>query len=294
MSTGDAASATGTIVTENRGRLWRFTRLELLAMVWSILVCGVLAWQAFTYRGVIAWASEWQFATLHMSFPAFTAMLFAAVLILPVLFALSLARRRNPPPPATLLATRAYRLYRLLAFGLVVAGIAGLALIGWTLALPGDHGPVRTVNAVADTRPPEGRALIVGQVRLDRAVTYENRLGFLTRIYRYAPVEPAHKGDPLRYFVELPEIGAPQQSGATRGGVLQHNGLPGPVRSLYVDAGYQVAPDAYTLNQDSDSISWPYTAVGAQLLIIALVLGIALLLQRRNLRRADALLTSGA
>lgn len=211
---------------------YHLSRFDGIAIAWMTLVAAFAIWQTAAFEGVIHRLGDWQFAHVARYFPTATALLVIAVLLLPGLALVWWARRheKRDLSPRELLDLRSRRLLRTLkTFAIALAvGAAGLLLA--TLFLPRESGRQPSVVTAAETRPPSGPVMLVGRLKLDRVMLYRQRMGFASRAYYFAPVEPV--GDKqLRYFVELPGDIRNGDPGRYRGVISRD--MPRPASALY-------------------------------------------------------------
>ena len=69
----------------------RTHQIASFTLLWAILIVLVLSWQAFAYRGLVAWLAELQFDYLRRFYPLATVALITFLLVLPLLLTWLLA-----------------------------------------------------------------------------------------------------------------------------------------------------------------------------------------------------------
>ena len=283
---------TGTRDTSGNSRLSVRT-LSIIAALWGILVCGVLVWQAYMYRGVFAALAEWQFREWDQMYPVATIALLTLLLELPliILIALKLRRRRRNygPVRAGLLSVRETVMARLFA---ALAGLAfvlalGAGILGLTIGTLGDK-PF-TALALADDADVNGdfvrtRAL----VRMDRIGYYRERFVVTGRDLWVAPLTLSEDDRTIRAFVQIrPTREASEAQMMEVSGVARRAALPGGLRRLYENEGYSVARPAYVVFSSRASARWPFFSAAADLAIAGLLFLLTFAAFRTHARRME-------
>jgi hypothetical protein len=282
----------------NGARIRRTPRpLQGGVAAWSVLVGLVLLWQAVTYRGLVAFAAEWQLNEFGNYYPILT---FLALIILFVSPSLLLLRTRDSSSrhresTSQLRRAEAFaRRYSRVMFGVAaICGCASAISLGLMALLPGASGaPQRiSVSDAVPAQPREGLTELAGKILYNRTSAFEEDLWIAHRSTRFAPIveEGADESD-IRYFVELPatDRAVPNAGPAARWGILKEGGLPGELARLYRYAGFRIRPSHYVLFASAATMRWPYLVAAVEFLIaglFALTAGAFLSFRRRQLTK---------
>lgn len=279
------------MLAERQGSFLRVRLARIIGTVWIAAVAGYFASEAWSYSGVFARISEWQFSAFDQSWPMATFLILAGICAIPGLMVLVLAERRRPVAEGEdrLVhdAQRVMRILRFIGFGLAIASFLCLVPIAF---LPGKGGPIQEIAARQNRQgaPSEGAARIMGDVLMSRMTTLQQNLVFARRQLRLAPILPGPGERVVRYLVQV----TPNEIEAARtgnpplvfSGVLVRQGLPGTLRTLYHDAGIPLADSPLVLYRYSSTLYRPYFVAALQCALMAMIVLLAWFWQRRNLR----------
>jgi hypothetical protein len=275
--------------------------IRALVITLVLLVSAFVIWQAASYAGLFRRVAEWQFATFGQWLPAFTLLLFFLIPLLLVVVITSLISARNTmlaPRPSEALglwrvsARRFQMRANRLAVVLAVCAIGILAL-GIVMTQGGRQGYLAEPGSAPSQSVVAGPGLLlVGQIDEPQSATLALDLLFFRRDVRYAPVIEPGTPDTIRYFAELPAVGALPKEASRQIKVFDGE-APGPIRTLYRNLGYQVSPQAGLIDSSTATIQWPYFVSSAYLGIAALVAFVIALIQAKRIRRAEKLAESG-
>lgn len=264
---------------------------------WSVLVALVLLWQAVTYRGLMAFAAEWQLNEFGNYYPVLTFLALIVLFVLPALLLLRTkhAGRQQLESVTELRRAEAFtRRSSRVAFGVaaicVCASVISLVLMA---LLPSASGaPQRiSVNDAAPAQPREGPTELVGQVLYNRTSAFEEDLWVAHRSTRFAPmIEEGADESAIRYFVELSpaDRSIPNGGTASKRGILKGGALPGELVRLYRYAGFRIHPNHYVLFASAATMRWPYQAAAVECLVAGVLVsmvGAVVLFRRRHLTR---------
>lgn len=272
----------------------RIQLVRLLCFGWVAAVCCYFAIEAWYYSGLFEKLSEWQFTVFDQTWPMLTYSLLVGVFSIPgvMLFALAGMRRGLPEDvdPDIFRATRTLRGLRLAGFGFAIASLVCLVPIA---LMPGQGGPVREVaaNQQANLAPAEGAVRISGDVLMSRMTTLEQNLLVNRRQLRLAPILPGPGESTVRYLVQVtPTDVEAARTGKTAvqfTGILVKQGLPGSLRTLYRDAGIPLADKVMVLYRYPGTMRRPYIVAGMQCAIMAMIVLLGWLWQRRHIRELE-------
>jgi hypothetical protein len=230
-------------------------------LAWSLVISLTFLWQAASYSGLIALSAEWQFGLFGAYRPAFTFLVFTALLTgIPLLID---QRLRKAAPAFTTNPDWVSNRYVRWLLGSAAACFAlSLFCLGQIAFLPEGRGPVRQVDAASPSaRFGEGPVVIHGWVLQNRSAALKEDLWFVRQELRVAPViASGADGAPVRFWVELPNESdlSATSSARVQAGILRKNALPGELIHLYRSAGFTIAPDHYLLFRSPAAMSWPY------------------------------------
>ena len=267
--------------------------LNWVPRLWIGAALLFVLWQSMTYRGIAAFAGEWQFNAFGAYHPAMTFLLLFLILSLPLLL---LRRRGNdagaaggPLPEMRRAVARLRRLFQVCLF------VCGIALLGSVIVafiavrLPGETEPLHSVAVSDFGTPPElGSVDLRGRVRFDKTAVYNQDALFFHQRERFVPVmSPQGNQTNFRYFVALPpeDQMQPTDLSTPLHGILREGGLPGEVIQLYRYAGNTISPDYYVLFASTASMRKPYWTDLAGLLALALFFALACAFVSTRLRR---------
>ena len=283
-------------ITRGRERKVPIRALAYIAIVWGILVCGVLAWQAYTYRGVFAALAEWQFREWQRMFPVATIALLTFLLELPfiVLIALKLRYRRRKFGPAKgkLVFLRGTLLARIFAVMSAIALFLSLILtiMGLSIGTLSDK-PITNFSLDSNTNETDNFVRARGLVRTDRIGYYRERFLIVGRDLWLAPLMASEDDSAIRAFVEVhPESQAREPQYRDASGVLRRSAIPGGLRRLYENEGYSVVQPAYVIFSSRASARWPFLSAAADLAIMALLFFVtfaALIVHARRIKKRE-------
>lgn len=267
----------------------RTHQIASFTLLWAILIVLVLSWQAFAYRGLVAWLAELQFDYLRRFYPLATVALITFLLILPLLIVLLVrsSRRRTgkllKDEPGALVRRARLASRDLLAASIFTALLAAL-IAGYALWIGRGATPVAPAAGPAVIPAKMGQLVSVhGTLRRDRLAYYGNEAILFQRNLWVVPLEEG-PNQPFRFFVEM-KVEKPEPAVAGRvTAFADTNGLPGPIVRLYENAGYQVGQRTVVLYTSLEDLRAPYWQAARTMLVVALVLGITGLFERRWLR----------
>lgn len=252
-------------------------------IAWAAIVAAVLIWQAYIYQGMFALIAEWQFRNFDRMFPVATIFLLVFLLALPfiltVVWRLRRRRRRFGEPDVGALLLRDELLANLLKYSMVFFAVLALvvAVIGLSVRPLADRSPQR-ISFANDAAVSDGRIAGSGQLLTDRIGYYRERFVVTGRDLHVAPLVNGPTSRDLRYFVEVPQGSTDEASRQQVSGILRIRALPGGLRQLYENAGYDVRQPVYMIFASSRSASWPYFSAAADFGLLALLLGLSWLI----------------
>lgn len=260
-----------------------------ITFAWATLVIAVLAWQTYAYSGVIAFLAEWQFRNFDRFFPIATIALLTALLVLPFVIVLMIRLRRmakDAPPSRHEIIRRqtvGRRFTQVLSIGSFAAALI-VVVIG--VSAPGLNEKPAMLSAA---NPPQqdfsGLATLRGGVRLDRIGYYRERFVFVGRDLWVAPVLPAERGAPIRYFVQVERQAAKASVQQDVTGYLKAQALPGGLRQLYANAGFTVNDTTFVVFKSKRDVRWPWYSAAGQLALLGLLSLLFWLVSERKLRK---------
>lgn len=273
--------------------------LVWLPRIWLAAAGLFLLWQTMTYRGVSAFAAEWQFNAFGFYHPALTYLVLLLILSSPLLLLRLPIRRRSQqvasPAPEVVLSraiSSTSRLLKTLVGAATTVATAALVVASLSLFLPRTDGPVaRAVISDDAAPPPQGPIELTGRLLHEKTSVFNEDFVVSRRSSRFAPmVGEGTDQTVFRYFVELPPETATTapDTVTVRKGILRKGGLPGELIRLYRYAGFRVDPDYYVLFATADSMKRPYLTEALELLVLALFIGLVsgiYAYRRRRLRR---------
>lgn len=262
------------------GKKRRFIRTHTIgtfALVLAIIVSLGLSWQLLEYRGLMAFLAEWQFNHLRRFYPLVTIALLTLIIEIPLIVVL-VARSRSARTEyllieePTALLTRSKLAYRELLFVAAGVGIAALALGLYANSI-GLTATAKPVNATSSEGPiPSGtRVQMAGALRLDRIALYESDSLFFDRSLKVAPLQAA-PNQPVRFLVEVDA----RQPGPVRNGkiagVAASTAIPGPLITLYQNAGFRMAERPTLIVTSMETVRMPFVRTAWTLAAIALLI----------------------
>jgi hypothetical protein len=262
------------------GKKRRFIRTHTIgtfALVLAIVVSLGLSWQLFEYRGLMAYLAEWQFAHLRRFYPLVTIALLTLLIEIPLIIVLIVRSRASRTEyllieEPTALLTRSRLAYRELLFVAAGVAIAALALGIYANSI-GMTATARQISAAKAQGPvPSGtRVQMTGALRLDRIALYESDSLFFDRSLKVAPLQVA-PDQPVRFLVEVDA----RQPGPVRNGkiagVAASTAVPGPLVSLYRDAGFRIADKPTLIVTSLETVRMPFIRTAWTLAAIALLI----------------------
>lgn len=272
--------------------------LRPVGVAWVALAVVYFLWEAWSYTGLFARLSEWQFGSFRQSWPAVTFLALALLFAVPGLVAVVLgARRKEEDHELTTAEEQDRLLAKSIRFGRILTylasgfAIASLVSLAGILTLPGSGGQQQeiTVGAPGSTQPSNGSARLTGRVVFERTATLGQDLILTDKQARFAPMLPASGEGPVQYFVQLaPYEGTGDRPGdpvMSVSGILMHDALPGAIETLYRNAGVAMAAKPYVLYRYQGTMRRPYYLAAFQTGCIAVVLFLLALVQRRHVRK---------
>lgn len=272
----------------------RTNTIALVTLAWSVIVLGVLVWQAILYRGLVANIGEWQFARFSRYFP------FATIIVLFALFTLPLyvvllrryrrwTRRLGATEQGIALGIERARFWRttltaVTAFLVLVSvGVIGHA---YTIGSLGEKELPVAVGAPESADPGEGLRRVRGVALLDRIAVYTENYVVARRNFAVVPVvAPGDNGKVLTYFVQVENPVAAAPAPVQSSGFLRREQLPGALRALYVKAGYTVTAPAWILYRNTDAARWTHLRIAGIFALCAMLTGLLAAQQIRRLQR---------
>lgn len=264
--------------------------IAYIGIVWSAVVAAVLIWQAIVYGGLFAALAEWQFRQFDRMFPVATiamlVLVFALPFLLVVIWRLRGRRRRHGEPDAQALLERdalVTKTLKLLAIGFAVLALL-VAAIGFSIR-PAAERAAQVITFAGGETLAEGRIVGRGLLLTNRIGYYREHFVVAGRDLYVAPLVSAPDSRELRYFVEVSPQPASEATRQEVAGILRIRALPGGLRQLYENAGYEVKQPVYMIFATSRSASWPYFSAAADLALLALLLGLCWLAMRRHVRQ---------
>lgn len=268
-----------------------------ISLLWLLAVTIYFLWEAWSYSGLFARISEWEYARLNRAFPSLNTILLILLFSLPSLLLIYPRKRKNAQdegagaaegPAAMGLVTIVRRGVQIVLGATCVAALAALVM-GLTIPFSAATNRTIAVGQPGSEAPASGPARLVGAPIPSQAVTMVNRLAGDGRPMRFLPVvAPGAPEGAARYFIQFYDDGAASvalPATGTFNGVLVRNGLPGPIASLYRSIGQSVPAPHYVLYASASAARWPYFVTAGQFAICALLLLGLLLLQGRRLKR---------
>lgn len=273
----------GGIAMENQqpsGKKRRFVRTHTIgtfALVLAIIVALGLSWQLFEYRGLMAYLAEWQFNNLGRFYPLVTIALLTLLIEIPLIIVL-ISRSRSARTEyllieePTALLTRSRLAYRELLFVAAAIGFSALVL-GLYASTIGLTVTGKQFNATAAQGPiPSGtRVQMTGALRLDRIALYRSDSLFFDRSLKVAPLQTG-PNQPIRFLVEVDARQPEPVRNGKIGGVAASAAVPGPLISLYRNAGFRMAQKPTLIVASIDTVRMPYVRTAWTLAIIALLM----------------------
>lgn len=273
---------------------FRTNTIALVTLAWSVVVLGVLVWQAILYRGLVAQIGEWQFSQFSKYFPLATIILLFWLFTLPLYVVLyrrfrRWARRLGHSEQGLALRierARFWRTWLTATTALLVIVSVGTIAHAWTIGSVADKELPVTIGSPASAQPGEGPRRVRGLALLDRIAVYSENYVVARRDFAVVPfVARDTRGAPLTYFVQIenPRASLPAMSEAS--GFLRQERLPGALRVLYNKAGYQVSAPAWILYRDVGEARWTHLRIAGFIAVTAMFTGFLAFLQMRRLRR---------
>lgn len=275
------------------------TKAALLA-IWIAVVAVILAWQFVHYRGVVAFASEWQFGLFGHAYPLLGFLVPATLLASPGLIFFWRARARKSDERLAGATIRSAAAFMHVLFGVAACfGLGALAFLIASFNIQGDPDLGQRIDLAKPviSVPAEGQTTIAGSLRYEQTAALDQNFVFIQKTQRFAPiVAPELNSNDLQFFVELPvsmNAESVRQISSVNG-ILQRNALPGELVRLYRYAGFRVEEPYYVVYLNKQSIAWPYQRTAILLLLVGAVFGILGGLQRWRIRRLDAKLADAS
>lgn len=267
----------------------RTRNLGRITALWSAIALAVLTWQAATYRGLAARVAEWEFAHIGTYFPVATVLWLVVLFTLPLLLLLAIrVRRRQRRMTAedhdAVAALGSARAVQKVLIGLTVAPLIVTAVL-LIVAIGIRDGTPRTV-VPGGNGDVAGPVRIQGVLRLNRLAIARPALVVPMAPVSYAPLTADGAPSPtLQYFAQVPQTAPAPAQPTELQGIAVAGGLPGPIRQLYLDAGYKLADPVYAVYPDVAAARRPYLDDLPMLIVFALVFGIVAVIHRRTVRR---------
>lgn len=267
--------------------------LTVITAGWSLVVAGVLIYQAVTYTGLFAFLAEWQFARWNALFPVATIALITFLLSLPflVLILWRLQRQRRhygrATPAATI--TRDKQILKWLLGAAAGLFLIGAILAGAAMSIGGfaDRGPT-VISASAPPPDDASWVRIRGAMLNDRVGYYQERFVIAGRELYVVPIAASGDATSIRYFAEV----EPRQSGGeitndAFEGILRRASLPGGLQTLYENEGLSLTQPTYVIFRDRPSARWPYLSAAGDLSLLGLLCLLCFGLFRLRLKRLE-------
>lgn len=273
--------------TEVRPRKLRTVTIGSITLAWAIFLVSIMAFQTYTYTGVIAALAEWQFRTFNRFFPIATISLLTGLLVLPLAIVLLLRLRQYAKSPAVTQSEALRRAtvgqnFHKIVIGLTSGGAIVLFAIGMT-SVGINEKPYRLSASAAPPNSVSGLASLNATVRYDRLGYYEDKFFLLGRDLWLAPAT-AKNSNSIRYLVQVPPQRARASKRQTVSGYLRPRALPGGLKRLYENAGYQFSEPTYVLFRSKWDVRWPWFSAAGQLALLTIVSIAFWLLGRRQIR----------
>lgn len=273
--------------TEHSRRKLRTTTIGSITVAWAIFLLSIMAFQTYTYTGMIAQLAEWQFRTFDRFFPVATISLLTGLLVLPLAIVLLLrlrqyARGRAVPLTETIRRASVGQNFHKFVFALTSIGAFLLFTIGMT-AVGLNEKPYRLSVSASPPASIAGLATLDATVRYDRLGYHQDRFLFRGRDLWLAPAV-ANNSRSIRYLVQVPPQRARASTRQIMSGYLRPRALPGGLKRLYQNAGYTFNEPTYVLFQSKRDIRWPWFSAAGQLAIMSIVSSIFWLLGRRQIK----------
>jgi len=260
------------------------------AAAWAAIVSAILTWQAFEYRGLYAWAAEWQFRHFDRMFPVATIVLFTALLSLPFLLLIGFRvwrqRQLYGRPKAADRLQREEQISWLLGVSSVFALLLSLLLLAMALAVGGlSEKPAATLSLTSAADVPNGMTTARGWLLLDRKGFYTESALFGRRDLMVAPLVASGGDNHIRYFVQIDKLDHQEPQFRSVEGLLRRKSLPGGLETLYENSGYVIDRPTYILYDSRAAARWPLLSAAADLAFFAFLFGVGFGLHRLHLRK---------
>jgi hypothetical protein len=273
----------------------RTRTIARITALWGAVVLAVLTWQAATYQGLVALLAEWQFRSFGSYFPIATVFWLLVLLTVPLLVLLlaRVRRRRRRLAAGEAIGGATPESARAVQRGLIGLTVAALivaaVLLIAAMATRGDGAAQSVVLTTDASAVIEGPVRVKGVLRLNRLGVYRPAMVLPAQPLVFAPLTADDRAGPtLQYFAEIDQAAPAAAKAVELQGVAVPASLPGPVRQLYVDAGYRVADRTYVVYPTVEAARRRFTDLLPVPLVLALVFGIVALVQRRSMKTLAA------
>lgn len=272
----------------------RTNTIALVTLAWSLVVLGVLVWQAILYRGLVAQIGEWQFSQFSRYFPFGTIILLFGLFTFPFYVVLyrrfrRWTRRLGKTDEGLARRIERARFWRTALTGttaVLVFASVGTIIHAYTIGSSGGGEQTITVGEPAAKAPAEGITTLRGVAMLDRIANYHENYVVADRNFAVVPLIGRNaEGQELTYFVQLGKPVAGPRAVIETKGYLRNERLAGALRMLYLRAGYKVSSPAWILYRDVAAARWTHLRIAGVIAIFALLTGLVALQQMRRLQR---------
>jgi len=277
----------GEPTTKIRPRKLRTVTIGSITLAWATFLVAIMAFQTYTYTGVIAILAEWQFRSFDRFFPVATISLLAGLLVLPLAIILLLRLREYASGPAVGQGEALRRANVGQNFHKIVIGLtSGGAIVLFGIGMMSVGINEKAYRLSVSSAPPikaAGFATLEATVRYDRLGFYEDRFFLVGRDLWLAPAV-ANDSSSIRYLVQVPPQKARASLREIRSGYLRPRALPGGLKRLYENAGYTFSEPTYVLFRSKWDVRWPWFSAAGQLALLAMVSSVFWLLGRRQIK----------
>jgi hypothetical protein len=272
----------------------RTNTIALVTLAWSLVVLGILVWQAILYRGLVAQIGEWQFSQFSRYFPFGTIILLFALFTFPFYIVLyrrfrRWTRRLGKTQEGLVRRIERARFWRTALTGTTVVLVlvsVGTIFHAYSIGDSGGGSRVITVGEPSSAPLAEGTVTLRGVAMLDRIANYHEDYVVADRDFAVVPLVARNaEGQELTYFVQLARPVAGPRAVVESKGYLRNERLAGALRMLYLRAGYKVASPAWILYRDVNAARWTHLRIAGVIAIFAILTGLVALQQMRRLQR---------
>lgn len=274
-----------------------FPWLKRAASLWAGVCAGYFLWEAVSYRGFFARLAELQMAKFGAYAPFLTYLVLVSCAVVPALLLVWILRpsadhydANDGLGLARLAQAKRWRLV-LSTLGLAAVTASVAFAVYPMLFLPSQNGQMQTIaiSEVSAIPVKEGPARIVGG-ELGTVITVGQNWFIDDERLAFAPYRAlTGSGGVARVFVELDATNGKALADLTQrpswSGIIVEGGLPGSARSLFNAIGIGISSPYYTLYRTDYALRIGYWLQAAQWLVLAAVLGLAIILLSFRIRR---------